>query len=168
MRITASEVEAIVTKLLAPIDEKYQQLEDSIKRLVANYLVGGYSSKLAELVSQRNKFLNWKTYTCIYYLGQHKGINFPAPGVVVESPNLNIASREVAEGIQKCVNEQVELKKKRAALSADLEDTIKRLRTHERLRKEFPEAAEYLPYPETRNLPALNISDIQNKLKELP
>jgi len=81
---------------------------------------------------------------------------------------LSIQDKDIEEAIQKCVNEQIELKKKRAVLRADLEATIKGLRTHERIRKEFPEAAEYLPAPETRNLPALNISDIQNKLKELP
>jgi hypothetical protein len=168
MRITVSEVDSIVTKLLAPIDEKHQQLEEAMRNAIQDYLITQYPTEVQILRDVKSKFLNWDTYISVYYLGQHRGFSFPSPGIVTKNQTFHIEDRTVAEAIQKCVNEQIELKRKRATLSADLEATIKGLRTHERIRKEFPEAAEYLPAPETRNLPALNISDIQNKLKELP
>jgi len=167
-RITIAEIDVVVAKLLAPIIKKNSDLEEEIRNAVAFHLHEEYPEEIHTLKAKGCKFLNYQTYICAYYLGQHKGISFSTPGIVAKGRDLNITDRTVAAQIQKCVNEITDLKKKYAIMDADITDTLKRLRTFEHIRKEFPEAAAFLPEDAGSNLPALNISDIQNKLKELP
>lgn len=166
-RITVSEIEKVVSKLLTPIVKKLQDLEDEIRGVVAFYLHKQYPAEVHALLAEKCKFLNWQSYITVYYLGQHKGVSFSNPGVVAKSGQINIEDRAAAELIQKCVNEIIDLKKEYSIMEADITSTLKSLRTFEKIRKEFPEAAAFLPEDGERHLPALNISDIQSRLKNL-
>ena len=166
-RITQNEIDAVIGKLLEPLVAKEETFNNAIKILVEDYVYEQYPVELRKLVIAKNPFLNYFSHLYVEYLGQTRCIGFGSPGIVAKKNQIRIEDRQLAESIQLHVNSIKSIQQEREQMYSELRATLKSLRTFEKICKEFPEAAKFLPEEIGANVPALNIAVLQNKLASL-
>lgn len=168
MNINKAIAEEVAHKLLLKIDDKiidkYAKLSmESIEIYLS--LISEIDKKfLIEIPKkwiEQTTRINFKSPTQFYNI--YVDNNVPKN----QDDSYTIISEDQINYLQSLEKDIVKLKEKKKTLKNQIVAQLLKLRTFNKVEKEFPEAFIYLPEINQNNLPAIQITDILNQIKNI-
>ena len=164
-RLTNNEIDKIVDGLTAHIDKRIQEIDQERSDIALKQIESKYSKEVRTLVAKKSPYLKTISHVRINFLGDYGYVNFKEE-IVAPASQLNIADPATAQRLLDLKNEQYEINRKLNKVIPELTATLKAIGTHDKLKKEFPEAYAFLPET-SKAVPALNLDKIRLDLKTL-
>lgn len=173
MKITKSLTTEICAELVKPLTDQINNLREEFKNIAIKYHLSTIPKQVLDIYNEGGdiaKWLNKRSYFTVRYKGDYYDIkldkslpnNDNSSYIYINDPKVEEELFEIQQKICKATN-------KRNGLIDELEATILKLGTYAKVKEQFPEAAKFLPEENKASVGlALNISDIQKKLQNLP
>lgn len=167
MRISQEFSKNIANKMAEKLDKKIELAEKEYSEFVYKEYVK--QTPKGMLVALK-KYPNYvQTVNYVYFSGF--GFNYEGVSVVkkvIEQSSNSRANltldKDLAGELIKFKRVVDDLKKERAELKREIQNALLTLRSFSEIKKQFPEAAKYLPNAEKREL-VVDLQSIRNKLK---
>lgn len=164
MRITKTIAEEVADKLVAKLTERLKEIEIEFGQILSDEWMKRTPKSVLSVFLVDPSFIKTKSSGYIHFLGgtvyctHDKSFPYSTGDLKIEDVNL-------CDRMSALENEKIELKKKKFALHKEFSATLLQLSTTNKIIEHFPEAVPFLP--EESLVPAINLTDTRNKLKEI-
>lgn len=164
MRITKQIAEDVTDKLVAKITAKIKEIEVEFGQILSDEWSKRTPKNVLAVFASDPSFIKTKQSGYIYFLGRSiyctHSKSFPVSGDALKVDDVELCNK-----LSALENEKIELQKKKSALHKELLATLLQLGTSNKIIEHLPEAIPFLP--EESLVPAINLTDTRNKLKEI-
>jgi len=162
-RITKQLAEEIANKLVEKLDVKLKTIDDQLAEIYYEEQIKIVPLSVMTIFESHPDYIHKTTSGYLYYGGQCvwiKGVK-PFPCIT----KSNVTDKDICSKIEKLVSNQISTKKERKELFEELQQTLLKLTTFNKIREYFPEASGFLPEPKMEI--AINITDTRNRLNSI-
>lgn len=166
MRITKDEAREIALKLTSKKKRVFTDLETSFLQKIEDELMLKIPADIKKVFKSNPGYITKESYVKI----SGNGWNFQSFSLrnSIPSPNRNThqftPELKLATELMKEYNHFEELKTEYKKLFEEVERTLYNLRTYNKIKEVFPEAAEFLPKSKETQI-TINLTDLRNRLK---
>jgi len=165
MRITKQIAEDIVDKLLAKLTDHQKEIDKELGDILREESMKLVPEEVIELFSKSPKYFKTTSSGYLTFLGRTIYAYGSKSFISAGESNLSVEDPKIASKIEALENERIDLEKKIKSLRQEFTATIIKLGTTNKIIEHFPEAVPFLP--EESLVPAINLTDTRNKLKEI-
>lgn len=164
MRITKQIAEDIVDKLVKKLTDRQKEIDKELGVILFDENMKRIPKEVAELYSKSPKYFNKTTSGYLTFLGRNIYVYAEKEFINTER-SIVVTDPKIVSKLESLENERIELKKKIKSLHQEFTATIIKLGSTNKIIEHFPEAVPFLP--EESLVPAINLTDTRNKLKEI-
>lgn len=154
----------IADKLTQKLTDKIKELNTHVEKIIKDDYAATIPDEVKKMFKKHRKYFNQRSMSILlgngnrWYYKEYKDIPMLGEGRYQ-------VSDKVSDEVFKVECEIKDLKEKREKLQMDIEQTLFRLVTFNRIKEHFPEAAEYLPADST--VPSINMDKLRNDINNI-
>jgi len=160
--IAENVAEQLLAKTNVKIEKKENELMEKVEEIYISTIPKDEWVKVNELPKEWLKSGKWIEFKSPAQYFSHKAskyLPFRGDYVLISEKQITVLVK---------MNEEIDkIKGKRNTLKTQVVAQLLKLRTYNKIEKEFPEAFIFLPANTSTNLPAIQIKDLLNQINEL-
>lgn len=164
MRITKQIAETIVNKLIVKLTGRDKEIEKEMGVILIEESNKTIPKEILDLYEKHPKYFSTTSGGYLYFLGRSVYV-YTNTSFLKNRDNIKVTDPKIASRLELLENERIDLKKQIKSISKELLETIIKLGTTNKIIEHLPEAIPFLP--EESIVPAINLTDTRNKLKEI-
>lgn len=164
MRITKQIAEDIVDKLVKKLTDRQKEIDKELGDILFDENTKRIPKEVAELYSKSPKYFNRTMSGYLTFLGRSIYVYAEKEFINTEG-SIAVTDPKIVSRLELLENERIDLKKRIKVLRQEFTATIIKLGSTNKIAEHLPEAIPFLP--EESKLPAINLTDTRNKLKEI-
>jgi hypothetical protein len=161
-RITKFLSSEIASKMLSEKKEKLLKLKNEKINLVVDYI---NSLAPKEIIDMYKKYPDYFNKDSVQVIVCGKSVGYF--NCLRSKYSYSIDDQKLSDKLLKLEDRIKKLQDEIKKIKKELEVTIFKFTTYKKLREGFSEAAKFLPDDEKENLPAINISDLMDRINNL-
>lgn len=164
MRITKTIAEEVADKLVSKLTDRQKEIDKELGIILFDENMKRIPKEVAELYTKSPKYFHKTKSGYLTFLGRNIYVYAEKEFIDTER-SIAVTDPKIVSKLESLENERIELKKRIKSLRQEFTATIIKLGSTNKIIEHFPEAVPFLP--EESLVPAINLTDTRNKLKEI-